>query len=84
VAGSADFVANNPAFMLNVADWLVKDEALLSIRSRTGHVATLEPTSAGERLMYKVLLLTVGPGLLLAFGAIRAARRRRAAPRSAV
>jgi ABC-type uncharacterized transport system involved in gliding motility auxiliary subunit len=83
VAGSADFVANNPAFMLNLADWLVKDEALLSIRSRTGQVAALEPTSAGERLAYKGLLLTAGPGLLLAFGAVRAARRRRAVRRSA-
>jgi gliding-associated putative ABC transporter substrate-binding component GldG len=78
VAGSADFVANNPAFMLNLADWLVKDESLIAIRSRTGTLAALEPTNAAERLVYKGALLLIGPGALLAFGAARAFRRRRA------
>jgi gliding-associated putative ABC transporter substrate-binding component GldG len=83
VAGSADFVANNPAFMLNLADWLVKDESLIAIRSRTGSLASLEPTNAAERLVYKGALVLIGPGVLLGFGAVRALRRRRAAAEAA-
>ena len=40
VAGSADMVANNIAFMLNLADWMVQDEALINIRSKVLRVNT--------------------------------------------
>ncbi len=83
VAGSVDFIANNPAFMLNVVDWLVKDEALIGIRSKTATITTLAPTSPGERLAWKVAIIAVGPGILFVYGAVRAAQRRRRARREA-
>ena len=77
VAGSADLVANNSTFMLNLCDWLVRDEALIGIRSKTATVATLGPVSAGERAGWRAFNLTAGPIVLFGFGALRAWRRRR-------
>ena len=37
VGGSADMVANNIAFMLNLADWMMQDEELISIRAKAIH-----------------------------------------------
>lgn len=79
VAGSADFVANNPAFVLNLADWLVQDEALIGIRSKLAAVPSLRATEPAERAAWRVFNLALGPALLLAYGALRQARYRRRA-----
>lgn len=81
VAGSADFVANNPAFMLNLVDWLVQDEALIGIRSKIATVPALAATSASERLAWKTFILLAGPLALFAFGATRQVWFRRQARR---
>lgn len=88
VAGSADFVANNPAFMLNLVDWLVQDEALIGIRSKIATVPSLAATSPRERLAWKTFILLAGPAALFAFGATRQVwlgrqARRRAAQEAA-
>ncbi len=71
VAGSADFIANNLAFMQNLVDWMVEDEALISIRSKTVQIPVLEPVDSGKRSALKAANL-LGPGLLLlVFGLVR-------------
>ncbi len=77
VAGSADAVANNSTFMLNVCDWLVQDTALVGIRSKTATVASMRPTTSGERSAWRGFNLAAGPGLLLLYGGWRQVRARR-------
>jgi gliding-associated putative ABC transporter substrate-binding component GldG len=82
VGGSADFVANNVAFMLNLCDWLVQDEALIGIRSKTATLPALTATSPTEQNLWKAFNLLVGPALLLAFGVSRQLWFRRRARRA--
>lgn len=71
VGGSADFIANNLAFMSNLADWMLQDEALIAIRSKSVQVPVLEATDKATRTKLKLINL-LGPGLLLLiFGGIR-------------
>ena len=84
VAGSADVVANNPTFMLNVCDWLVQDEALITIRSKSATVPTFTATTPGERSGWRGFNLLAGPIVLLALGGLRQVwLLRRAAARKA-
>ncbi len=83
VSGSADVVANNPAFMLNVCDWLLQDEALIGIRSKTATVPSLTATSSGERTGWRVFNLAAGPLLLFGAGGLRQLWLRRRAARKA-
>lgn len=71
VGGSADFVANNQAFMLNLCDWLVQDEALIGIRSKNASLPTLSATTPQEQLGWKSFNLLAGPLALFAFGVSR-------------
>lgn len=82
VAASADMVANNAAFMLNLADWLVQDEALIGIRSKIATLPALEPTTPREQLAWKAFNLLVGPLALLLFGLGRQLWFRRRARRA--
>ncbi len=71
VGGSADFIANNLAFMSNLSDWMLQDEALIAIRSKAVQVPVLEATDKATRTQLKLINL-LGPGLLLLiFGGIR-------------
>jgi len=77
VVGSADMIANNTGFMLNLADWMVQDEALISIRTKSVQVPPLESLD-GQRLLAVKLANLGGPALLLIlFGAFRFGIRRR-------
>ncbi|MCA9712495.1 MAG: Gldg family protein, partial [Myxococcales bacterium] len=78
VAGSADFIANNLPFMVNLADWMVQDEELISIRSKTVSIPTLQPLEKAQRRAWKAFNLLGGAALLLLFGLARRAARRRA------
>lgn len=78
VGGSADFVANNVSFMLSLCDWLVQDEALITIRSKLMTTSPLSPTTPGEQTAWKLFNLLTGPLLLLGFGVLRQLRRRSA------
>ena len=76
VANSADFVANNVPFVLNQLDWMVQDESLISIRSKTVSAPALEPLEPDDALLVKAANLMGGPALLILFGVGRALRRR--------
>ena len=82
VAGSVDLVANNQAFMLNLCDWLLQDEALIGIRSKTATLPALTATTPSEQLGWKAFNLLVGPLALFAFGASRQLWFRRRARRA--
>jgi hypothetical protein len=77
VAGSVDLVANNPAFVENVADWLAQDASLAGIRARRAPDAPLASTTAQARAAWRVFALGAGPLALVLVGAWR--RRRGAA-----
>lgn len=83
LGGSADFVANNPAFMLNMCDWLIQDESLIGIRSKIATVPSLAPTSGTAQLGWKAFNLLTAPILLLALGGARQLAFRRRARRAA-
>lgn len=76
VAGSADFVGNNQAFMLNLVDWMLQDESLVAIRAKDLRLPELKKQSEAEALRFKLVNLLTGPGVLLAFGALRWFSRR--------
>ena len=78
ISGSADFIANNLAFMLNLTDWMLQDESLINIRSKTVKLPSLEPLETGDARMYKLANLLTGPLLLLLLGIGRLILRRRA------
>ncbi|MCB9760163.1 MAG: GldG family protein [Alphaproteobacteria bacterium] len=79
VAGSADFTANNLPFMVNLADWMVQDDELIAIRSKTVQLPTLKPLEPQTRRLVKGANLLGGAALLLLLGLIRRTVRRRAA-----
>jgi hypothetical protein len=76
VSGSADFVANNIAFMLNLTDWLAQDESLIGIRSKTLQLPALRPLEPAETQALKLANLLGGSILLLLAGLLRWAIRR--------
>ena len=76
VAGSADFVANNVAFLLNLADWMVQDESLIGIRSKRVTLPPLDPVEPGTVNVLKAVNLLGGAGLLLLLGVVRWLGRR--------
>jgi ABC-type uncharacterized transport system involved in gliding motility auxiliary subunit len=79
VAGSADFVANNIAFMLNLTDWLAEDEALINIRTKAMPAAPLEPPPPDRARLWRLLNLLGGSALLGIFAGLRWWSRRVAA-----
>ena len=71
VAGSADFIANNLAFMENLVDWMVEDEELIAIRSKTVQIPTLDKVDSGKRNALKSANLLGPAALLLLVGLVR-------------
>ena len=67
VSGSADFVANNVPFMLNLTDWLAEDESLINIRSKSVKQAAITPPSPERARVYTLLNLLGGSVLLAIF-----------------
>ena len=85
VAGDGDFInesivgpqPGNIAFGLNMVDWLVQDEALLAIRTKTVAPRSLRPTSEGTRPWIKYGNM-IGPVLLvMLFGLARWRQRKK-------
>ena len=84
VVGDGDFInesivggsAANTTFGLNLVDWLVQDDALLAIRSKSIEPRTLREISEGTRPIIKYANM-IGPLLLVVlFGLARWRRRR--------
>jgi gliding-associated putative ABC transporter substrate-binding component GldG len=76
-AGSADFVANNVSFMLNLVDWMVQDETLVSIRAKQVRMPEFDPIEPGDAQLAKAANLLTGSALLFLFGLVRWGSRRR-------
>ena len=77
MAGSADMVANNVAFMLNLADWMVQDEELIRIRSKVIRYNNFPSVEEGELLRLRILNGFGGIALLFLFGGLRYGLRKR-------
>ena len=77
VGGSADFVANNVTFMLNLADWMVQDEELIQIRSKVIRYSTFEQLSPDELWRWKMINVFGGTIILCIVGLIRWSWRRK-------
>lgn len=76
VAGSADFVANNIAFMLNLTDWLAEDESLIGIRSKAVKHPQITAPSPERAQVFKLVNLLGGSVLLAIFSLGRWLMRR--------
>jgi hypothetical protein len=83
VSGSADFVANNVAFMLNLTDWMAQDTSLIDIRSKQVRTPVLEPLETAEDRAWRAFNLLAGSAAMLLLGLGRAARAALVARRSA-
>ncbi|MEC7986486.1 MAG: GldG family protein, partial [Myxococcota bacterium] len=77
VGGSADMVANNIAFMLNAADWMVQDEQLINIRSKVVKMPRIDALEPQEENQYKWFNLLAGSAIILLFGLVRLLIRRK-------
>jgi hypothetical protein len=65
----------NEALVLNVMDWLVRDDGLLAVRSRGLATAALEDISDERRNAVKYLNIVGLPAAFVAFGLVRWRRR---------
>ena len=61
----------NQAFVLNLMDWLARDDAFLAVRSRGLKAAPLDELSDGTRSSVKYANVIGLPMLLTAFGLVR-------------
>jgi ABC-2 type transport system permease protein len=71
VGGSADLVANNLPFMLNLADWMVEDSDLIDIRAKIIQLPQMERIETSTERMYKAWNLLFGTVLIGLFGGFR-------------
>ncbi len=69
--GSADFVANNHAFVLNTVDWLLQDASLIEIRSRKVGFAELDAPDAAQAMPIKLGMAGLPFGLLILLSFLR-------------
>ena len=79
VGGSADMVANNLPFMLNLADWMAEDSDLIDIRAKIIQVPQMELLETSTENMYKLANLLFGTIFICFFGGLRYFLRRRSA-----
>lgn len=77
VAGSADMVANNVAFMLNLADWMVQDEELIRIRSKVIRYNDFPAVEEGELVKLRILNGLGGIAVLFILAGLRIFLRKR-------
>ncbi len=63
--------ASNQAFVLNLLDWILLDDAMLSIRTRGLTIAPLDEVSDTTRNFMKYLNMLGLPAVLVAFGLVR-------------
>jgi gliding-associated putative ABC transporter substrate-binding component GldG len=83
VAGGASFVQDdffsegNQALFLNLMDWLVRDDALLAVRTRGLEAAPLADVGESTRSTLKYANVIGIPLLCVAFGLVRWRRRER-------
>lgn len=64
VISSAEFMANNIPFMLDVTDWMLDDSDLMEIRSKFTEPALMENPEGSRANLFRAVIAG-GPGLLL-------------------
>ena len=69
------FAQGNEALLLNILDWLVRDDALLAVRSRGLQAAPLDEVSDSTRSLIKYGNVIGLPLLLILYGLFRWRRR---------
>lgn len=79
VAGSAGLVTRNVPFMLNLIDWMVADEDLISMRAKAVVLPELKAPTPDEAIWIKVVNLGFGSAMLWLVGGLRYLSRRRTA-----
>jgi ABC-type uncharacterized transport system involved in gliding motility auxiliary subunit len=90
VAGGASFIKDqffaegNQALLLNLMDWLVRDDALLAVRTRGLEAAPLAEVSESARSTLKYANVVGVPLLCIAFGLVRWRRREQRRGRVAI
>ncbi len=83
VVGSGQWISDalpsrlNLAFFANLLDWLVQDEALVSIRTRSINNRPLKAIGDSGRVLFKYGNMLLPPLLLLGFGIVRLQMRKR-------
>jgi len=83
VSGGASFITDqffasgNEALLLNMVDWLLRDDALLAIRTRGLQAAPLAEVADSTRNAVKYTNILGVPFLAIAFGLARWRRRER-------
>lgn len=77
VVSSADFVANNPEFVLNTIDWTLQDRSLISIRNRATDSFDLRAPEPDDLLTYKLGIVGFPLLLLIILGSFVTLRARR-------
>jgi gliding-associated putative ABC transporter substrate-binding component GldG len=81
VAGGASFIGDqffaegNEALLLNIMDWLVRDDALLAVRTRGLKAAPLREVDESTRSLVKYGNIAGVPLLLVLYGLLRWRRR---------
>ncbi|MFN3966618.1 MAG: Gldg family protein, partial [Endomicrobiia bacterium] len=71
VVGNSRFIQNEPAFFMNLIDYLMQDEDLIAIRSKGVSYRPLKQTSYGVRLTFKYISIFFVPILVIIYGIIR-------------
>lgn len=79
VGGSADMVANNLPFMLNLADWMVDDPDLIDIRAKIIQLPQMERIGTEKERLYKAGNLLFGTFVIAFIGIFRLLFRKRKA-----
>jgi len=77
VGSSADMVANNLPFMLNLADWMVEDDELINIRAKIIQLPQMKRIDTATERSYKAWNLLFGTALIFVWGVVRFVLRRR-------
>jgi len=71
VIGNSNFVQREQEFFMNLIDYLMQDEDLISIRSKGASYRPLRQTSYGLRLIFKYISIFFMPAIIVCYGIIR-------------
>ena len=77
VISSADFMANNVGFLLDTADWMLDDPALMSIRRKLEAPPPMERPEGSAAIAYKLGIFGVPSLILMLFSIVMWVRGRR-------
>ena len=71
VAGSADIVANNPDFIINLADWMAGEEDLIPLRGKMAQIKSFDVEAEENVAFWKWINLFSGIGLIVLLAFLR-------------